>query len=764
MKRWLLVLFALPFILLLAAYLLLPYIAKEVVENWLIEQGFENPTFTLERPDQRRLLISRIHVEKHAGNRISTLSAGPLNISYDPIKLLTRQELERIEIPLAALDIEMLTEKPPAPKTTSAPLQLNLSRFLPQEWFGYIPAKELVIGQLTLNWHGNHQPTYLFTGNIYLTRQDLLSRVLIQKNSQILARNDLTLTRDNRLHLAILEEDQPIFQLAAQLSEPKNQIQLELQHTGQLAPLYRLVDRIDSSLLADLPLLFGQNAGQTRLSLPTELDTSQLPTALTANHQFQLDLYSPKPLGIARHLNARLDGQLTLADGQLQSATLHPTSQLTAYNLHGSDWQADQFKLHLQQPLTLKKQNLFSASHFTLAVTNLHSQAIRLPALEIQTKLKSASINPPAAQLSLIAQPIQIEAASPVPTFTFVTDASLNMPRLTLTSELTSSNAPIKADISTQVNLLSNSTSINWTLDPAPLKKLQPWLKHYLPKKDARAITLQQGQYQQQGQLRWQREQLTGTLEHQLTQASLQYSDTLAIHNARITSQTHILADQINEKGEFTIDKLDQGVEITQLQGRYQLTNLTADNARAELYNFSANLLGGRVEVTPFSSALHTPRFSAQVKLHELSLKQILQLEQQPELQGSGKLSGVLPVQVSAEGGSVMQGHIASQAGGHIAYQPSEEIKAVSKSNAGLDMALQALSNFQYDTLDITADYAPNGDMLLKTRLQGANPDWNNGRPVNLSINIEENLIQLMKTLQITDKLTSGVEQHYRTP
>jgi hypothetical protein len=86
------------------------------------------------------------------------------------------------------------------------------------------------------------------------------------------------------------------------------------------------------------------------------------------------------------------------------------------------------------------------------------------------------------------------------------------------------------------------------------------------------------------------------------------------------------------------------------------------------------------------------------------------------------------------------------------------------ESYLGLGIALDALSNFHYNKLSILADYSPDGALLLKTQLGGNNPEWNKGQQVNFSMNIEENLLKLMKTLQFTDELTNRIEKRYRTP
>ena len=73
------------------------------------------------------------------------------------------------------------------------------------------------------------------------------------------------------------------------------------------------------------------------------------------------------------------------------------------------------------------------------------------------------------------------------------------------------------------------------------------------------------------------------------------------------------------------------------------------------------------------------------------------------------------------------------------------------QQNPGIQLALDALTDLRFDLLDLTLDYQPSGDALMRARLKGYNPAWQQGRPVDLNLNIEENLLDLLRTLRLTD-------------
>ena len=77
----------------------------------------------------------------------------------------------------------------------------------------------------------------------------------------------------------------------------------------------------------------------------------------------------------------------------------------------------------------------------------------------------------------------------------------------------------------------------------------------------------------------------------------------------------------------------------------------------------------------------------------------------------------------------------------------------MAESNQQMRFVLDALSNFHYHTLQVSADSTPKGDVTLHVMLQGANPDWQSGRPVHLNLNVQENIPTLLRSLRLADEL-----------
>jgi hypothetical protein len=218
----------------------------------------------------------------------------------------------------------------------------------------------------------------------------------------------------------------------------------------------------------------------------------------------------------------------------------------------------------------------------------------------------------------------------------------------------------------------------------------------------------------------------------------------------------------------ISIERFDSGVPITGLSAEGSVTaHGDGSGYSVDLHRFDTNLLGGTVHAGP--ARLDTARPSSPIilNLRGLSLGQIIALETQQGVEGSGILDGRLPLQITKTHVAIRAGELqARPPGGWIRYRPTEGVKVLAEDNVGLQFVNQALSNLQYKTLKIKADSTSKGDLDLRVELRGHNPDWQADRPIHLNLNIQENIPMLLRSLSIADDLTERVtrqvEKGYR--
>jgi hypothetical protein len=77
----------------------------------------------------------------------------------------------------------------------------------------------------------------------------------------------------------------------------------------------------------------------------------------------------------------------------------------------------------------------------------------------------------------------------------------------------------------------------------------------------------------------------------------------------------------------------------------------------------------------------------------------------------------------------------------------------------GLALAQRALSNLQYESLASEVSYTEKGDLILKMRLKGINPDMDPLQPVILNLSVENNIPELLKSLQATRDIQDIIER-----
>ena len=214
---------------------------------------------------------------------------------------------------------------------------------------------------------------------------------------------------------------------------------------------------------------------------------------------------------------------------------------------------------------------------------------------------------------------------------------------------------------------------------------------------------------------------------------------------------------------ELSLNRLDMGFEVHAIEARASLPKAT-DIAQPALRvdAFSADVFGGQLFLPEpgywdFSAPSNTLTLQAQ----QWQLAEIVALQQAEDIQAKGILEGKLPLTVT-DGRIVLEkGYLrALPPGGTIRYIANKASRALGKNSKELALALDLLSDFQYEVLSSAVELDKEGNLLLGLSLSGRNPARFDGRPVNFNINLEQNLDPLLQSLRLSDKLTEKIENH----
>ncbi len=168
-------------------------------------------------------------------------------------------------------------------------------------------------------------------------------------------------------------------------------------------------------------------------------------------------------------------------------------------------------------------------------------------------------------------------------------------------------------------------------------------------------------------------------------------------------------------------------------------------------------VLNGQFLLPDFNLRLQD-KSHAYLILHGLSLEEVLRIQPQIGVYADGIFDGVLPVDLIDGKVSISGGQLAARPpGGLIAISGSPAVDQMRASQPYLDFVFQALEHLQYSQLASTFDMDDKGDAKLLVEVKGKSQGIE--RPIHLNYSQEENMLQLLRSLQIGNDLQDRIEK-----
>ncbi len=203
-----------------------------------------------------------------------------------------------------------------------------------------------------------------------------------------------------------------------------------------------------------------------------------------------------------------------------------------------------------------------------------------------------------------------------------------------------------------------------------------------------------------------------------------------------------------------TLANVDIGLPLTDLSWQYSFDTLSK---QIQFREFEAALLGGKLDIPSIDYNPDRELNEMAVVLSDLNLESLVGLAEYPGLHVDGLISGYLPFVLEGNKITIQKGLVgALKPGGSIRYTPANPVPS---SNQSLELVNQALSNYQYQTMNTEVFYDSDGELLMRVQLEGRNPDMNNGQAINLNVNISDNIPSLLKSLQASRVISDELER-----
>lgn len=330
---------------------------------------------------------------------------------------------------------------------------------------------------------------------------------------------------------------------------------------------------------------------------------------------------------------------------------------------------------------------------------------------------------------------------------------------------LNAANDLIRMRINAQHNIGSQSGNLQWHLEDVKLN----WYTLDMP--EMLALTkfeLFNGSVAGQGWVDWQIKndelQVSPDISLRIDNLSGAYDNTVALEglNGLFTVRRPFLGNYLVD-AQISGRNLNPGIELKNILARSQ-TEIAEDFswAVANIYEVRTDLLGGTVSTPLIEYDTRNTSNHFSIELNRILMSQVVAIEPSSEIKATGILDGLVPVVITPEGLEIPTGSLfARDPGGNVRYQ-NATADALAQSDQSMGMAMQLLSDFQYNKLQAGVAYQPDGKFNLDLQFQGKNPGFFNGKPTHLNVNLEYNLLDLLESLRIADDIITRVEEKYQ--
>ena len=212
------------------------------------------------------------------------------------------------------------------------------------------------------------------------------------------------------------------------------------------------------------------------------------------------------------------------------------------------------------------------------------------------------------------------------------------------------------------------------------------------------------------------------------------------------------------EPSALTAELVEIGVPLANIEAEYllDLNMLSADVTRLSMSAF-----GGVISADPFSFRTGSDVNTVTLNTDALDLNKLLSLDQFEALEMTGSVAAKLPIAIQDDSVTIANGVLTGNPpGGVIRYK--QALQPDDQDISGLSLAQRVLSNLEYETLASDVNLGKEGDLILKLKLTGRNPDFEEGRPVVLNVVVENNIPQMLRSLRATRAVEDILEKQIR--
>lgn len=418
-------------------------------------------------------------------------------------------------------------------------------------------------------------------------------------------------------------------------------------------------------------------------------------------------------------------------------------------------------RLKSMVPLTFSDDILLSRavdidmhmSRMDLGKYSVSSRGIRL-------HLKAGKLLAPSG--SLVADGVLPDADGlNLPTGSLQADVQLNAVSLTAQGGFVADDGILQLDWKLRHSLVQDAGQLNVRAVPLRFPEAAPLLHGLAGTKDG--LLLQAGSLTATGQLTWSTNRSAAVVPLHVDQLQGVYrghsfSGLSGDVNVVVDARTLRLSSE-----NLSALMYDPGLPLADISMRAGVNYPFDGKPGAVLRDVRAKALGGLISSQVIDIDLARKSNPFVLRLEHVEVRQLVEFRKQEGLFADGLLDGTLPFDWTDKGLNMSAGVLdARMPGGLIRYLGTESMRQMAAGDRVVGMAMQVLGDFHFKVLHTQADYHPDGQLALHIELKGNNPGYENGRPIELNLNIEENVLKLLQSLRMADEISDRVEKSIR--
>jgi hypothetical protein len=152
---------------------------------------------------------------------------------------------------------------------------------------------------------------------------------------------------------------------------------------------------------------------------------------------------------------------------------------------------------------------------------------------------------------------------------------------------------------------------------------------------------------------------------------------------------------------------------------------------------------GGRISTSPFAIDPAIPTVDTVLQFEQVDLSEVLKLIGVDGLSGTGRIDGSIPLHLVQNQVRIDAGRLSASGPGVLHFRSEKLPKEITEAGESVELALQAMADFHYDSLTLELNESVNGEGIILCRLRGNNPAVLDGHPINFNIKFESNFDKL---------------------